>query len=281
MKRQSIAALALLTLTASAGATVTNLRLYRLGEDDGAVLPCAPGVDPTKDNVSPINAAKIGLEFYHCIPGGGGVIHAGIAPGSTRSMDFTNVDSRYAAIAAVPGLLTNYGLEAYVQPPPGLAWDGRFFYNGGSGSPLESPTRGLGLAIQGGQYVGILGGVFTILSGIPAVPNQPVEMAIVADGLTTRLFVHGAEVGSFAGGPSAALPADMLAMGNFVDNFSPPAYGGVVDEARVFTFTGGGFDPPNDLGPAAVPEPTALAIFSAIGLLTSRRRIRNWHASTC
>ncbi|HEV8607852.1 MAG TPA: LamG-like jellyroll fold domain-containing protein [Tepidisphaeraceae bacterium] len=281
MKRQSIAALALLTLTASAGAAVKNERLYRLGEDDGAVLPCAPGVDPTIDNVSPINAAKVGLEFYHCIGGGGGPpVHAGIAPGSTRSMDFTNVDSRYAALA-VPTLVTNYGLEAYVQPAPGLAWDGRFFYNGGSGSPLESPTRGLGLAIQGGQYVGILGGVFTILSGIPAVPNQPVEIAIVADGLTTRLFVQGAEVGSFAGGPLPAFAADFLAMGNFVDNFSAPAYGGVVDEARVFTFLPGEFDPPNDLGPAAVPEPTALAIFSAIGLLASRRRIRNWHASTC
>jgi hypothetical protein len=53
--------------------------------------------------------------------------------------------------------------------------------------------------------------------------------------------------------PAVVLPAagDVLAMGNFDGNQSPPNFAGVLDEARVFEFGPGEFDPLTDLGAAA------------------------------
>ena len=262
-------ALVSFAMAGSAWGVVSNQRLYRLGEDDPLHPVGAPGSNQTIDNVSAANANKIGLEFYHSVPSGGGVVAKGIAPGSAEAMEFTNVDSRYVA-TPVAGL-TNYGLEAYVQL--GVPTDGRFFYNGGNGFPLSPPTDGLGLGIQGGQYVGIVGGVGTINSTISASVTQPVEIAIVADSTSTRLFVQGVQVGPILPPPLPVLAADVLAMGNFQDNVSPPLYGGVLDEARVFTFLPGQFNP-GDLGPAAVPEPGVIALVGAVASMALRRRNR-------
>jgi hypothetical protein len=106
-----------------------------------------------------------------------------------------------------------------------------------------------------------------------AVPGQPVEIAIVADTTSTRLFVQDIPVGPILAPPLVVPPAEMLSMGNFFDNLAPPAYGGVLDEARVFTFVPGGFNP-GDLGPAAVPEPGAITLIGAAAVLALRRRSR-------
>jgi hypothetical protein len=184
-------------------------------------------------------------------------------------MEFTNIDSRYVATAV--GGVVNYGLETYVQ----LATpsDAQFFYNGGSGAPLSPPPDGMGLGIQGGQYVGIVGGVGTIFSLVSAIVNKPVEIAIVADSTSTRMFIQGAPVGAVLPPPLAVSAADTLSMGNFFATETPPAYDGVLDEARVFTFAPGEFNP-GDLGPAAVPEPAAIAMVGAVSVLALRRRSR-------
>jgi hypothetical protein len=264
-------ALATLTLTSFAGASVTERRLYRLGEDDvPAPVPAGAGDNSTVDSVGGVNASKVGLEFYHFNGGGGGPpTSLGIAPGSTQSMEFTNVDSRYTA-PAFTGQVADYGLEIYIQPGPGAA-DSRFFYNGGPGFPQNPPTNGLGLGIALGQYVGIINGQPSIASGIPAVPGQPVAVAIVTDSLSglTSLYVQGQLRGSSAAPPLPVAAGDVLSLGNFVDNFSPPLFGGVLDEARVFTFLPGAFDPNANLG---VPEPATPLIACALGLLAIWRR---------
>jgi len=254
-------ALVSLAVAGSAWGVVTNQRLYHLGEADPPHAVGAPGSNPTIDSVSAANAAKIGLEFYHSVSSGGGPpVAKGIAPGSTDSMEFTNIDSRYVA-SSLPAA-TNYGLEIYVQPQ--VNTDALFFYNGGPGFPGPPPATGMGLGIQGGQYVGVVGSLGIIPSGVPAVPGQPVEIAIVADTTSTRLFIQDLPVGPILPPPLAVAAGDLLSMGNFFDNLAPPAYGGVLDEARVFTFVPGGFNP-GDLGPAAVPEPGALALVVGLG----------------
>jgi hypothetical protein len=232
-------------------------------------VPGAPGDDPTRDIISGANAHKIGLTFYHAKPGPGGAL--GLAPGSTEAMRFTNVDSRYVAAAALTAATDtqNFGLEAYVQISPGVT-NARWFYNGGDGTPLDPVSDGYGLGISGGFYAAIVAGAIT-KTKIPANPAQPVEMALVNTGGTNfNVYVQDVLVKNFAAAVVVPAVGDFLSIGNFVGNQSPPAYAGVVDEARVFTFAPGGFDPKTDLGGAAViPEPASLSLLvcGAAGLL--------------
>lgn len=239
-----------LCITNRSAAAVVNERLYRLGEDDAGALPLIPGMDPTSDHYNPANdAGKIGLEFYHGKIGAGGAPQGiGLAPGSTLSMEFTNIDSRYEAPAALPGVLENFGLEAYIQVAPGIM-DGRFFYNGDVGFPFGTLTRGYGLAVAGGMYTALVdSGVFP--TGVSALPTKAVAMALVnTGGGSFSVYIDGANILNFVAPVNPPAAADVLTIGNFIGNDSPPQYAGVVDEARVFSFMPGQFDPGTDLSP--------------------------------
>ena len=225
------------------GAAV-NHRLYQLGESDPFAAVGLPGDDPTVDSgTDAANAGKIGLEFYG----------PGIPLASPLSMEFTNVDSRYVATAALPAVVEDFGMEAYILVNPGVT-EARAFYNGGGGTPFEALTRGYGLGVHNGFYSAFVGGM--IFMTVPVVPGSPVEMAIVdrsvAGGTVFEMYVQHTLVLSIPNLPIAPpLAADVLSMGNFVGNFSPPAFSGRLDEARVFTFDPGAFDPSTDLGAAA------------------------------
>lgn len=254
-------------------AVVVDARLYHLGEADPGALPLAPGNPTTVDSVGGINANKIGLTAYNGTGGGGPPVGVGIAPGSSMSMTFQNVDSRYQA-PAVGGLSDNFGIEAYIQPQ--TTNDARPFYNGGDGTPLDPLTDGFGLGISGGQYVGLIGGVGSIPTGVLAIPGKPVEMAFVSSGGVFTVYINDVAKGALAVASVPVLATDMLSIGNF--DATPVGFAGVVDEARIFTFAPGGFDPKTDLGGAAVPEPStiALAVFplAGLGLATLRKKLR-------
>lgn len=239
-------------------AAVTNDRFYHLGEQD---LPPAaallPGDDPTVDSgMDMADASKVGLTFYYGQLGFGGAVPLGLVPYSTFAMEFTNIDSRYIAPVALGGISENFGMEAYIQVSAGVT-EGRVFYNGGDGFPLEPLVRGYGLGVHGGLYSAFLPGSLCpgsiCQTPIAVVPGTPVEMALVNSGGTQfdvyvqRMLVLSVPV------PAVVLPAagDVLAMGNFGGNQSPPNFAGVLDEARVFEFGPGEFDPLTDLGAAA------------------------------
>jgi hypothetical protein len=249
----------LLGAVPSAQAAVTNVRLYDLGEADLGAAPGLPGDAQTVDSAAGFNASKVGLTTYYGAP-------LGLAPGSSLAMEFTNIDSRYEA-PAVPSLIDNFGIEAYVQATTPA--DARFFYNGGAADPSAIPADGAGLEIQGGKYVGVLGGVGLVPTGVAVIPGTPVEMALVESNGIATVYINDVPVNSLVLSPLPALATDSLVLGDFVGNQSAPAYAGVVDEARIFTFPAGGFDAATDLGAAAVPEPSSLALLgvSAIGLL--------------
>jgi hypothetical protein len=224
---------------------VLNHRLYRLGENDPVASIGLPGDDPTIDSGADlVPAGKTGLEFY-----GPGVVPVT----SPLAMEFTNVDSRYTAPAALAGVVQDFGMEAYVLVNPGVT-ETRAFYNGSGGTPFETLTHGYGLGVHGGFYSAFVGGM--IFMTVPAVPGLPVEMALVnrsvTGGTLFEVYVQRKLVLSIPNLAIApALATDLLSMGNFTGNSSPPAFSGVVDEARVFTFEPGAFDPPTDLGAAA------------------------------
>ena len=223
---------------------VLNHRFYHLGESDPLSLIGLPGDDPTIDSGTDVsNAGKVGLEFYG----------PGLAPGSSLSMDFTNVDSRYVAPAALPAVIQDFGMEAYILVTGGVT-EARGFYNGSGGTPFEALTRGYGLGVLSGRYTVFVGPVVFLFG--PAVPGVPVEMALVnrsvSGGTQFDVYIQRKLVLSVPNLVIAPpLAADVLSMGNFIGNQSPPAFAGALDEARVFTFEPGGFDPSTDLGAAA------------------------------
>ena len=233
-----------LALAATLQGAVVNHRFYHLGESDPFAAVGLPGDDPTVDSGTDLaGAAKVGLELYA----------PGIPAGSSLAMDFTNVDSRYVAPAALSAVVQDFGMEAYLLAGPAVT-EARAFYNGSGGTPFETLTRGYGLGIHGGFYCAFVGGM--IFMTVPVVPGQPVEMAIVnrstASGTELDVYVQRTLVLAVPNLPVAPpVAGDFLSMGNFVGNFSPPAFSGRLDEARVFTFDPGAFDPNVDLGAAA------------------------------
>ena len=262
MKRVFSACVGLALGLAAAGqclGIVTNDRLYRLGEQDvppaGALLP---GDNPTVDGGTDMaDASKIGVTFYYGQAGFGGLVPLGLVPGSTFSMEFSNVDSRYVAAAALVGVTENFGMEVYIQVSPGVT-EGRVFYNGGGGTPLplEPPIRGYGLGVHGGLYSAFLPGSpcadSICQTPVPAVPGMPVEMALVNSGAAQfDVYIQRTLVLSVPVPAVSPVATDVLALGNFIGNQSPPDFAGVLDEARVFEFAPGEFDPFTDLGAAA------------------------------
>ena len=228
---------------------VVDERLYHLGEADVPVpVALGPGDDPTFDSGTlPANAGKVGLAFYHGT--GSPVVLAGLAPGSSVAMEFTNVDSRYVAPAALVGVSENFGMEAFLQVASGVV-EARAFYDGGDGTPFATLTSGCGLGVHAGKYAAIVAGAIFPTS-VTALPGVPVEMALVnVGGSQFQVYVQRALVLSFVAPVVPPAATEMLSMGNFVGNQSPPAFAGVLDEARVFTFAPGGFDPSTDLAAA-------------------------------
>lgn len=239
---------------AEAVAAISLIREYRLGEADGGAVIGLPGNPTTTDSAGGISAVKVGNTTYD----------AGLFTGSTLSMQFENVDSRYEAPAALLGVTDNFGIEAYIMPDPFTAFtDGRPFYNGGDGIPTSVPPNGYGLLISGGTYQGLLGGVGVLATGVVATPGVAVDMALVRDSGVTTVYINHVPMVSSLAAPIAAIGGDKLAIGNFLDSGALPPYAGVVDQARVFTFLPGQFSP-GDLSP--IPEPSSL-VLAATGVI--------------
>jgi hypothetical protein len=272
---------AVLACAGLCSAGVTNDRLYHLGEvDSPAAVNGGAGDNPTKDSGGGgFDASKVGLTFYQGGSSAGGPVSDGLAPGSTVAMQFTNVDSRYVAQATLLSVTSNFGMETYVQVSTGVT-EAHFFYNGGTGDPIVLPSDGYGLGVSGNFYAAFIG---TSIFKTNVHPNflQPVEIALVNTGSNDfTVYIQDNAVLSFTTPFTApSSPSEALSLGNFEANFSPPSYAGVLDEARTFTFSPGGFDPSTDLGAAAaaIPEPatfvlTAIGLALPLGLLCRRRR---------
>jgi hypothetical protein len=154
-------------------------------------------------------------------------------------------------------------MEGYVLVSKGVT-NATWFYNGGNGLPGPPPSDGYGLGLSGGQYAAFISGT-VYLTGVLASPTQPVEMGLVNTGTGPNnfsVYIQDNLVLTITSTFTGPLATDMLSLGNFQANFSPPSYAGVIDEARTFTFLPGAFTPSTDLGApaAAIPEPSALVL---------------------
>ncbi|MEI6399033.1 MAG: PEP-CTERM sorting domain-containing protein [Pseudomonadota bacterium] len=275
-------------MTSVGQAAVTDVRLYHLGESDPGAMPGVPGFSFTTDsgsNLPTIDALKVGIDTYVGSSASGAAGSLVFPEGSTLAMAFKNVDSVYHA-TGVFGINDNFGMEAFVLPDVNIQ-EARFFYNGGSGTPYANNLSGCGLVIHGGEYVAEIGQGLAPSVYIPSniftstATNRMVEMAIVREQGVFTFYVNKAVVGtSSAIYHPLSQSSEQMSIGNFI--YTPlSGDSGIVDEARLFTFTPGNFYPSGPSGPSgpggdlkalSVPEPSALFLIgSALGLAGLRR----------
>lgn len=186
------------------------------------------------------------------------------APGSSLAYDFSGTGgaaSTFGDTSLTP--TSSFAFEAWVKP--GAAATGLLFANG----KLEN--NGIGLALVNGNLTVAQGGQGWIVSSTAVSTATWSHVAFAYDNGAVGLYLNGSLVHS-ATSSFIALP----------DSFSTwvqlgsENIGGLIDDARIFTFTSGSFDT-SMLSYSAVPEPsTYAAIFGAavLGLAGWRKRRR-------
>ena len=203
-----------------AGATVTVLRDYRLGEADPGVtvgLPSTVSVDSANSNNLTMTAAP--------------VYSADTVTSSISLISLQFNGTNYGIANTVSNLTDNFGIETWVKT---AAASGTHYiaYNGNTGA------NGWGIFQNGSNYEAQLGGS-TVFGSAPAATNKWTHLALVRNSGTTSLYVDGLPGGSSLW-PCYA-PDTAFAIATAPDNPGGNTWNGSIDEVRVFTFAPGAF----------------------------------------
>src|SRR5439155_24239395 len=110
-------------------------------------------------------------------------------------------------------------------------------YNG------STATSGWGIIVSGSIYSGLFGGKIIFGSGA-ATANVWVHVALVRSGGVATIYINGIAAGTSSVSPN--LPTGNFAVAAPPQSPTSQFFTGLVDEVRVFTFTGGQFST-NDL----------------------------------
>lgn len=243
----------LLGFIATSHATVTTFGLWNLGEDDLGASAGNVANNPTMDfSANNLDLIRVGAPLYSSATPG---------PVSTLSMNFASAASQGFHYGSVISTVTdNFGVEAWVRSTT-TSGNAAVAYNGTPGSD------GWGLYRIGADWSALMGGVSQVVKS-PVAVNTWTHIAMVRDSGTTRLYVNGVAVITSTG-LTPNIPAGDFGLGFRGTEF----FNGDIDQARVFTFTGGEFVPA-DLLYSVVPEPAtaSILIMGAISLLSFRRR---------
>ncbi|NWK55580.1 PEP-CTERM sorting domain-containing protein [Verrucomicrobiaceae bacterium N1E253] len=242
----------LLGITSSAHAVITVQAHWQLGES---------GSLGTSNK--PLDSTLNGYDLLSNI-GSAAVDNSNPAPGSTAALDFTAGNIGYYGTSYDSRPTNNFGMETWARIGNLAA---------GSSSVLNFGGLNFGWRNGGGQLG--FGGARTNSAWVgntylPASTDEWVHLALVRDNGTTTFYVNGA---AFGASSNAGLATDEeVHIG--VSPGGSSYYNGSLDEARLFTFNAGEFDPATDLLVNQIPEPSSAALFGlgAAGFLLRRRR---------
>lgn len=241
----------IVSMAAPAGATISVIANYRMGEaDPGATAGNAANASA----VDSAGGAPLSLL-------GAGALYSGVTgvSGSSLSVDFSAPGS-YGQGSPVVNLTDNWGMEAWVQSDdPGSI--SAVVYNGNSG------TSGMGIYQFGGNFIGLVGGLAFV--GSTPITGNWTHLAMVLEGGVSTFYVNGV---ANASGPNPNSPAGYFGIGARPTD-GAEQFDGRIDEVRLFTFEPGAFSPADFQTSAVVPEP-ALSVLLAIGLATAGLRRR-------
>jgi len=233
---------------------------WRLGDTDpNAVIGQPAGTTTLDSSGAANNLTLVGSPAPTYVQG---------APkNSLTAMSFNGL-SNYSGNAVNSGT-NNFGIEVWAFP---TSSGGRVvIYNG------NTSNAGYGI-YQVGSSWGVLYGGVNLSAVAPLVLNQWTDLALVRDGGTTTLYVNGVAF-------NVATPAPNPVAGNILigaNQSGTERFVGVLDEGRVFTFTGGfnpadlliNQPPPPVLPGTPAPSTLILALigFLLTGLYMARRK---------
>jgi len=249
------AVLGIVLVTGSVHANIIVQDLYHLGESDSpTAIAGGAGDTTTVDSAGTTNLTKVASPLYSNIGG---------TAGSALSMSLDGSSAYMANSSVLTSTSSNFGMEVMVDPT--VAGENAYLlYNGNGGN-------GYGILLQGGRAT-LLYGNQDIFTAGPVLPlNQWSEIAItrITGGNGENLYVNDALVMS-ANNNSANLPTGGVEIGESFSGTSK--FTGLLDEARIFTFSTGQFSTSDLQVPAPIPEPASLGLFGACGLMLLRRR---------
>jgi hypothetical protein len=237
MKKAIFCLLAMLASIGPAGATVTTLHYWRMGENDPGAAnrgSCTNTVDEagglTLTN-SPILVQSV--ETYPIYTNNVSTIASNV-DGSSLSLYYSS--NQFGSAAPITGLSNNFGVELWVKPND-TGTTKSLVYNGSSG------YTGWGLYQTETNFRAIFGGIAFFGSG-QATTNVWTHLAMVINDGTAVFYVNGVESGSRLGVFNTVVAGDALRVAANIDGGE--LFAGGIDEVRIFTFATNQFST-NDL----------------------------------
>jgi hypothetical protein len=247
-----------LCIASVASAVVTDVAVWRLGEDDTGAVNGANGQNPTTPLV---NAQSLTLSVVQGTPTYSSDVNA---PVSTLSMEFNPSTEMYGTgVGAISGLTDNYGVEMWVKLPSIAGWQTPFSM--GSSSSLS-----LDVACNAGNWQVLRQGDAFWTGSAAATAGAWTHLAVIIEGGTGKFFVNGTQVATGgAPGNFDALGIATIYYGGAPNNGNTMV--GWIDDIRIFSFSAGEFStgdlnyPQHDL--SADPDisvPASLAFGSVV-----------------
>ncbi len=240
------------------GSAQTTTHLYRAGENDSGAGNGVALAGTTIDAAGSTNLSLAGA-------GSATYTSSTYAPGSSLAFSFGG--GNYYAGAVDTSLTTSasFVMELWFKPSS-LSGTQALFYNGNTGG------NGVGIVLSGDKLTGLAGGRFFAGGTTVLTTGTWYHAALVSSGGTITYYLNGVSETSRAANFINPTSGAMAIGGN---NSGAELFNGMIDQAKIFTFTAGTFNT-SMLSYSAIPEPSTYAAilgFLALGLAAWRRKV--------